>query len=124
MGMGYRWSSVGEFRVWSRVPGESILPCVANIAANLSHEKIPQSIVFSAILFFMSAIPSLPVNVYGIFVLEEKHGFNKTTPALFVTDLLKGWLVAFVIGAPFLSTFLFVVRWAGDRFVPWLMGFL
>jgi STE24 endopeptidase len=72
----------------------------------------------------MSSLPSLPVDLYKTFVLEEKHGFNQTTPMLFVTDLLKGWLVAFVIGTPFLSAFLWVVRWAGDRFVPWLMGFL
>ncbi|KAF8576739.1 hypothetical protein K439DRAFT_1397128 [Ramaria rubella] len=89
-----------------------------------SEYQIPQSILFSAILFVMSTIPSLPVDLYKTFVLEEKHGFNKTTPVLFFTDMVKGWLVAFAIGAPFLSAFLFVVRWAGARFVPWLMGFL
>ena len=57
-------------------------------------------------------------------MLEEKHGFNKTTPSLFVADLFKGWLIALVIGTPFLSAFLWVFKWAGDRFLPWLMGFL
>lgn len=72
----------------------------------------------------MSVIPSLPLTVYQTFVLEEKHGFNKTTPSLFVADTLKGWGLGFVIGAPFLAAFLYVFKWAGDRFVPWLMGFL
>lgn len=62
--------------------------------------------------------------MYQTFVLEEKHGFNKTTRRLFVTDLLKSWAVGFVIGAPFLSAFLAIFKWAGDRFVPWLMAFL
>ena len=62
--------------------------------------------------------------MYQTFVLEERHGFNKTTPALFVTDLLKGWAIGFVIGGPFLAAFLWVFKWAGDRFVPWLMAFL
>lgn len=75
-------------------------------------------------LFFVSSVPSLPLSIYSTFVLEEKHGFNKTTPSLFVTDLLKGWAVGFVIGAPFLAAFLWVFKWAGDRFVPWLMAFL
>ena len=99
---------------------------IADIPAYISfwRTKIPQSIIFSAVLFIVSSLPSLPVDLYKTFVLEEKHGFNKTTPMLFVTDLLKGWLVAFAIGTPFLSAFLWVVRWAGDRFVPWLMGFL
>ncbi|KAF8510125.1 peptidase family M48-domain-containing protein [Hysterangium stoloniferum] len=89
-----------------------------------SEYEIPQSIVFAAVLFAMSSIQSLPVEVYKTFVLEQKHGFNKTTPKLFVTDHIKNWFVALVVGAPFLSAFLAVVRWAGDRFVPWLMAFL
>ena len=83
-----------------------------------------QSIAFVFTLFFVSSLPSLPFSVYQTFVLEEKHGFNKTTPTLFVTDLIKSWLVGFVIGSPFLAGFLWVFRWAGDRFVPWLMAFL
>ena len=56
--------------------------------------------------------------------MEEKHGFNKTTPQLFVSDLIKGWGLAFVLGAPFLAAFLSIFNWAGDRFVPWLMAFM
>jgi len=86
--------------------------------------EIFQSIGFVFILFFLSSIPTLPLSVYGTFVLEEKHGFNKTTPGLFVADLLKGWALAFVLGAPFLAVFLYIFKWAGDRFVPWLMAFM
>ncbi|KAI0739345.1 peptidase family M48-domain-containing protein [Daedaleopsis nitida] len=86
--------------------------------------EILQSIAFVFALFFVSNLPSLPLSVYQTFVLEQKHGFNKTTPSLFVTDLIKSWLVGFVIGAPFLAGFLWVFRWAGNRFVPWLMAFL
>ena len=66
----------------------------------------------------------MPCSIYQTFVLEEKHGFNKTTWKLFIADLIKGWIIAVIIGAPFLSAFLWVFKWAGDRFVPWLMGFL
>ncbi|KAI0919502.1 hypothetical protein AcV5_001554 [Taiwanofungus camphoratus] len=86
--------------------------------------EILQSIAFAYVLFFVSSIPTLPLSIYQTFVLEEKHGFNKTTPALFVADLFKGWAIGSIIGAPFLSAFLYVVKWAGDRFVPWLMAFL
>ena len=71
-----------------------------------------------------SALPEIPVSVYETFVLEERHGFNKTTPGLFISDLLKTWALRFAIGGPFLSAFLCVFKWAGDRFVPWLMAFL
>ncbi|KAF7795939.1 hypothetical protein EIP86_007106 [Pleurotus ostreatoroseus] len=86
--------------------------------------EILQSIAFVFILYFVSAIPSLPLSVYQTFVLEERHGFNKTTPILFVTDLVKGWFIGLVVGGPFLAVFLYVFKWAGDRFVPWLMAFL
>ncbi|KAH9475229.1 CAAX prenyl protease 1 [Psilocybe cubensis] len=86
--------------------------------------QILQSIGFVFILFFGSSLPGLPLQVYGTFVLEEKHGFNKTTPALFISDLFKGWGVAFMLGAPFLAAFLYIFQWAGDRFVPWLMAFM
>lgn len=46
------------------------------------------------------------------------------TPALFVTDLIKSWILSFALGAPFLAAFLYIFKWAGDRFVPWLMAFM
>lgn len=86
--------------------------------------QITQSNVFAIVLFFVSSLPSIPLSVYQTFVLEEKHGFNKTTPGLFVADMLKGWAVGLVLAPPFLSAFLWIFKWAGDRFVPWLMAFM
>ncbi|KAF5320063.1 hypothetical protein D9611_010292 [Ephemerocybe angulata] len=96
---------------------------IAKLGYNSKYE-ITQSIAFVFILYFLSTIPTLPLSVYGTFVLEEKHGFNKTTPKLFVTDMIKSWLLAFTFGAPFLAAFLKIFQWAGDRFVPWLMAFM
>lgn len=95
-----------------------------NTVTRLTVSQILQSNVFCGVLFIASTIPMLPCSIYQTFVLEEKHGFNKTTWKLFVTDLIKGWILAVVIGSPFLSAFLWMFKWAGDRFVPWLTGFL
>lgn len=86
--------------------------------------QILQSLVFCFYIYLVSSIPTIPLDIYSTFVLEAKHGFNKTTPGLFVTDLLKTILLGVGIGGPFLSGFLWLLRWAGDRFVPWLMTFL
>nr|GAT49145.1 predicted protein [Mycena chlorophos] len=86
--------------------------------------QITQSIGFVFLLFFLSSLPTIPLSVYSTFVLEEKYGFNKTTPTLFVTDLLKGWVIGGAVLAPFLWAFLRIFNWAGDRFVPWLMMFI
>jgi STE24 endopeptidase len=72
----------------------------------------------------ISSITSIPLSLYSTFVIEERHGFNKSTLKLFITDTIKGWLVGGVIGLPFLAAFLKIVDWAGDSFVPYLMAFL
>jgi STE24 endopeptidase len=72
----------------------------------------------------ISSITSIPLSLYSTFVIEERHGFNKSTFKLFITDTIKGWLVGGIIGLPFLAAFLKIVDWAGDSFVPYLMAFL
>ena len=88
-----------------------------------THPQIAQSLAFCATIFVASALPEIPVYIYETFVLEERHGFNKTVPGLFISDL-KAWALGFTIGGPFLSTFLYMFKWAGNRFVLWLMAFL
>jgi STE24 endopeptidase len=83
--------------------------------------QISQSIFFVFILAFVSTLPDLPVGLYQTFILEEQHGFNKTTLSTFFTDILKSWALTIVIGTPALAAFLSIFEWAGDRFVPWVM---
>jgi STE24 endopeptidase len=77
-----------------------------------------------AALTALSSIPSLPWGYYYTFVLEEKHGFNKSTVKLWVTDQIKTWALLAVLGLPILAGFLKVIEWAGKNFVPWLMLFM
>jgi STE24 endopeptidase len=66
-------------------------------------------------------VPSLPFDWWEQFHLEQKYGFNQSTPKLWVTDKIKGVMLAFVIGFPLLWALLSLVRWAGDRW--WIWGF-
>jgi len=86
--------------------------------------QISQSVIFIFVVYLCSTLPTLPLSIYSTFVLEEKHGFNKTTPGLFVADMIKGWGLGVAIGTPFIAAFSYVFQWAGDRFVPWLMAFM
>ncbi|KAH9984847.1 peptidase family M48-domain-containing protein [Russula vinacea] len=89
-----------------------------------SEYLISQSVLFVFLLAFTSNLPTLPLGLYQTFVLEEQHGFNKTTLTLYFADMLKGWALGIVIGTPLLSAFLYIFEWAGDRFVPWIMMLL
>jgi STE24 endopeptidase len=85
--------------------------------------EISQSIVFVLGFCLLQQILSLPVSIYGTFVLEEKFGFNKQTPKLFVTDLIKTDLLVGVLLPPVLAGFLGIVKKTGDRFFYFLWLF-
>ncbi len=67
------------------------------------------------------AIPSLPFDWWDQFRIEQKYGFNKSTPGLWVADKLKGAALAFVIGFPLLWALLALVKLAGAAW--WVWGF-
>jgi len=85
---------------------------------------IGTGLMFAAVLLFASQILSLPFSVYGTFVIEEKYGFNKTTPKTFVLDILKGWLLAIVIGAPVFSAVLWFFEKTGPMAWAYCWGAL
>lgn len=59
------------------------------------------------------ALNSLPFDLWRTFVIEERHGFNKTTPAVFFLDLAKGALLALALGVPLLLLVFWFVESAG-----------
>lgn len=52
--------------------------------------ELKQSMAFVAVLTTVGTILAAPKAFYKTFVLEEKHGFNKTTRGTFVADQIKG----------------------------------
>lgn len=60
-------------------------------------------LVYIGILIVAKQILSLPFSIYSTFVIEEKYGFNKTTPKTFVLDLVKGLGLSILLGGPLLA---------------------
>jgi len=65
-------------------------------------------LAFIGVLFVGNTLLSLPFQIYDTFVIEERFGFNKTTPKTFVIDQIKGLVLAVVIGAPLLALVLWI----------------
>jgi len=63
-------------------------------------------------LILFKALLTIPFDIYATFVIEERFGFNRTTWATFLTDLLKGFLLAIVLGAPLLAGILAFFEYA------------
>jgi STE24 endopeptidase len=56
---------------------------------------------------------SLPFSIYSTFVIEERFGFNETTPATFAVDLLKSVALGGAIGGPLLAALLWFFQSTG-----------
>jgi STE24 endopeptidase len=122
----WSWATADSIRAFVRPDSTSqvIIWLCLHLICELIQFQTLQSIFFVFTLALLSSILELPLSAYSTFVIEAKHGFNKTTVATFVTDIIKNWALSFIIGAPFLSAFLYVFDWAGDSFVPFLMAFM
>ncbi len=56
----------------------------------------------------------LPFSVYHTFVVEERFGFNRSTPGVFIVDLLKNAALLAVIGTPMIALALWIMESAGS----------
>ncbi|NWK54266.1 M48 family metallopeptidase [Verrucomicrobiaceae bacterium N1E253] len=70
--------------------------------------EIPTGIGFIGALMIGNTLLNLPFQIYDTFVIEEKFGFNKTTPKTFVVDQIKGLFVSALIGVPLLALVLWI----------------
>jgi len=74
---------------------------------------IVTGLIFIGVLIIAKTIISLPFSIYSTFVIEERFGFNKTTPKTFVMDRVKGLLLSVVIGAPLLAGIIAFFEYGG-----------
>ncbi len=75
----------------------------------------------------INAMLELPFSIWYTFRLEERFGFNRTTPKVFVSDLLKQLLLGIALGAPLAAVVLWLMASAGENWWLWAwlvwMGF-
>lgn len=71
----------------------------------------------------VSGLIDLPFDYYRQFKLEQRFGFNKMTPGLFFSDLVKSVLLGAAIGLPLLWVILILMEQSGDLwwFYAWLV---
>ena len=80
--------------------------------------SIPTGLAYIGVLVIAQTLVSLPFSIYSTFVVEERFGFNKTTPRTFALDLVKGLVLTVVLGGPLLAGVLAFFEFAGS--LAWL----
>ena len=60
--------------------------------------ELSLSLLFFASIYLINDLLKTPFQLYRIFVIEEKYGFNKMKISTFIFDKIKGYLISIVIG--------------------------
>lgn len=71
---------------------------------------------------FLLGLPGLPFDWYDQFHLEQRFGFNTSTPATWWMDRIKEWILGAVLGWPLLWLILKLVEWMGASWWLWAWG--
>ncbi len=91
--------------------------------ASLSNSFVLNGILFFVILTIVQVVLNIPFSIYGTFQLENRFGFNTTTPRLWLSDLLKSTAVSTVILALMISGAFALVQWSPQSWWLWVWGF-
>jgi STE24 endopeptidase len=89
---------------------------IDELARNYAENQIVVALFFFGIITAASELLSLSFSIYGIFVIEEKFGFNKTTVKTFIFDKIKGYFLTAILGGGILSLIILCYGWAGANF--------
>ena len=81
---------------------------VDDLSRSLTENGILAGLIFLSALFLAQNLISTPFDWYETFVIEEKFGFNKSSPATFVADRFKGLALSAVLGLPLAAGILWI----------------
>ena len=86
------------------------------------YASIMKGLLYIGILLIFYNLLRLPFSIYATFVIEERFGFNRTTPRVFLLDKVKGLAVSIVLGMPLLAGILALFEYGGHY--AWLYCWL
>jgi STE24 endopeptidase len=115
------WSLIFDTGLLLLVLSSSILPLLFGHVASWSPVGKWDDALFVLFAGVLLSIPELPFEWWSQFRLEQRFGFNKSTPGLWLMDKIKGLGLLFAIGFPLLWALLSLVTWVGQSW--WIWGF-
>jgi STE24 endopeptidase len=88
-------------------------------ALGLGWGSVGTGLAFIGALSLGSRLLALPFQLYSIFVIEERFGFNRTSAATFWSDQAKGLVVTLLLAVPLLAAILAFLESAGPAAWLW-----
>jgi STE24 endopeptidase len=74
----------------------------------ITEHPILLPLLYFGVLFVAETLISIPFQWYDTFVIEQKFGFNKVTPKLFVQDHLKEFALSVFLGGILLGAIVWI----------------
>jgi STE24 endopeptidase len=81
-----------------------------------SDNEIHISLIFFGVIGIASVILSFPWEIFNVFYIENRFGFNRQSVKLFIFDKLKGMLLALIIGGILIFAITYIYYQFPDRF--------
>ncbi len=91
------------------------------VQARAAHPVV-QALLFFGILGLGAWLLSIPFSAWKTFVIEERFGFNKTTPSVFITDRFKELALGSLFAGGLLVNIVFLYLLTGKWF--WVFAWL
>jgi len=85
-----------------------------------AHTDLTAGLLFFGIWTVVLQILGLPFRILKTFGVEQKYGFNRTTPKTFILDIVKAAFLSLVLGAPLLAFVLWFFQRFGFNYWPWV----
>ena len=97
-------------------------PWLNSTISSWGYGEVTTGLLFFGILFVANEILTLPFDLYNTFRIEDRFGFNKTTMRTFLTDKIKGGILAVILGGPILALLLWLFSSEFLEGKAWLWG--
>jgi STE24 endopeptidase len=95
---------------------------VDDLARSITINTVLISLIFFGIIGFASDLINIPFSYYDTFVIEKKYGFNTMKIRTFITDHIKSWFIALLVGVPVLALITWFYYRTGSNF--WLYAWV
>ena len=94
---------------------------LSEVVISTTSSDVLGAVLLGLLLLIVEEVISIPLSIYSTFVIEERHGFNKTTTKTFVTDISKSLLISATISSIIYATVIYIVVNLGDNW--WIYAF-
>jgi STE24 endopeptidase len=107
------WTLLGGLEALNQLMLGTVQPRFGSMAYQLA---------LLAAFALIGGLLDLPFEIVSTFRIEQRFGFNRMTPRLFVVDLLKNAAVGALIGLPLAALVLWLMAAAGSLWWLWAWG--